>query len=940
MITGEQKEITIGGLTSTANDYDSSDGDLMVAHNLVNDGSGLKGIVNPEEVITFNCHTWGASFTKFAYVHHASTVNVYIAIDANGNAVYCKEGGSQMRSISELAGLFTADKYTIGSVGNTLVVNIVDKGLYYILWKNSKQSASDADELIGYYKYIGQTPPDIGLEFQLKLKVGFLSEGIDVDRSGTTSLTIEVDCSDAEIPSGEEWSVYYAVASSNNLFDSLMAAQNEVVAEAKKKTAFTHPFFVRYAYRMYDGNFCNVSAPVYMLPCDGYNPIYKAMYEGSEKIKYGYSYYRTYLQARIPNAYYSQLDILSDWEDIIQSVCVFVTPMILNYSETGDKLRIYGGALFDKEKEPLTMGHGVYAYIANSTKHDNTERLNDIIGYRLAPFERTEGAMEDWIEQAYNFYLLREFTLEELNDYLYLWADISRDGGTTNLEDFEQLPNGYETRSIKSASVLHTYNGRLNLANVKAMEKETFPIGDFSCYSANTDDNGHTISVSVYIEENGQYQIATANTPSSEDWTGDLGNLPGYFFYPNANAKYAVITSCTDGEARNTYYLKLTQHPFLNGAYCYDPFFSTLLANGTTEPSEMSYWEHVAAFERHNYIYTSEVDNPFIFSESGVNAIGSGSVVTIKTSTKATSEGTAFGTQPLYAFCTDGIWALEVGDTGVYAAKQPVSRETLLNDKDYAALAVDNSVIFLSDRGLMSLVGGSTSLLSTPLTGRTQTINATDLPKWTDIMKTFNGGSLLSYKEADDFLTFIKGARLAFDYVNSRCIIYRTDKKLAYVYDATSELWSTMDCEWASSVEDYPGTLVSRTVENTTTNKASLIVEKFTANGEDGFIGDGKGFYVTRPMKLESPDVMKTIRRLIERNINIGSTTKYLALYGSRDLVNWALIAAVKGHSIPRISGTPYRFFIVAGFTEITHKADVVSRLTMERAKKYMDRIR
>lgn len=35
-----------------------------------------------------------------------------------------------------------------------------------------------------------------------------------------------------------------------------------------------------------------------------------------------------------------------------------------------------------------------------------------------------------------------------------------------------------------------------------------------------------------------------------------------------------------------------------------------------------------------NYMYTSEVDNPFFFPAQGVNAIGTGEIIAIKSATK------------------------------------------------------------------------------------------------------------------------------------------------------------------------------------------------------------------------------------------------------------------------------------------------------------------
>ena len=116
------------------------------------------------------------------------------------------------------------------------------------------------------------------------------------------------------------------------------------------------------------------------------------------------------------------------------------------------------------------------------------------------------------------------------------------------------------------------------------------------------------------------------------------------------------------------------------------------------------------------------------------------------------------------------------------------------------------------------------------------------------------------------------------------------------------------------------------------------VIGRFDADAQ-ALVGDGMAFYTTRPMKLDKPDVLKTMRTLVERSISHGGA-KYLALWGSRDMVNWQLIGAVQGGKMPRISGTPYKYVIVAGWSQLDIHGDVISRLTIEERDKYQNKIR
>ena len=106
-----------------------------------------------------------------------------------------------------------------------------------------------------------------------------------------------------------------------------------------------------------------------------------------------------------------------------------------------------------------------------------------------------------------------------------------------------------------------------------------------------------------------------------------------------------------------------------------------------------------------NKIYTSEINNPFHFPVLGINTIGTGTILGISSAVKALSEG-QFGQFPLYAFTSEGVWALEVSNTGSYSARQPVTREVCINTNSITQ--IDNAVLFATNRGIM-LISGSTA---------------------------------------------------------------------------------------------------------------------------------------------------------------------------------------------------------------------------------------
>ena len=68
------------------------------------------------------------------------------------------------------------------------------------------------------------------------------------------------------------------------------------------------------------------------------------------------------------------------------------------------------------------------------------------------------------------------------------------------------------------------------------------------------------------------------------------------------------------------------------------------------------------------------------------------------------------------------------------------------------------------------------------------------------------------------------------------------------------------------------------------------------------------GLIVTRPLKLDNADILKTVDTVIQRGVfRRGHVST--ALFGSRDLFNWVLVFSSKDHYLRGFRGTPYKYF-------------------------------
>lgn len=1111
MRTGEVKEIRLKGLTSTQNDYECGDGELQVCHNAINTGDGLRPIQQAETAAELP-----AGWKGLVFVHHTSGGDIYIVVDDNGNAWWYKDDVADRTEITEPAtGLFTDGDYQITSVGNVLVVNFTgnagstgstgssNTGLHYYRWKEED----------GTYKYLGQAPPDIQLEFSAIHYEGTVTESGSIFPSDGYYIQTHRDNisikfrADMQFSQGSMLSYESAFEDYPEWLDYILGRVNEIKGEMRRQGLFMEKFFVRTAYRLYDGTYIMQSAPVLIAPSMEENPMiwpYKINAELKKDTNGSYYWeltvdskilYRTFVLGVKSTASEAEKEKLKDWEDVIDRVCVFVTPQMQSYTEdpsymiltrkekiptykaegityveeedqtviggegietlkqniNGEEWRkgayrayltdyvMYSGCIVSKRYSPPRsnsiggnisdeyytlaegndaeqessknmvmadeeMGFAAYddqmldahlyhnqglevTYTLSSINIDNEQIKNYYIRmltefggfHHIIQFEQKPGTAEEQVEQQYVFYPLKEYSLDEamklgtsedtenktmewpyleMNNASTMWprkgeeitapVDMSfvkfpKDTLDTLTARTDTLTDDYNSWQTVKPKIIHTYNGRLNAANLDIGFRNV----PWTWMGGQTGqlNSVRTFEGQVVIETNG----VTIKAPLEESYYR-LSVNAGFFYYPHPDAKRIEILSSPGGPPYTyaLYTIELKTHPYLHGAYFFDENFD--LADYTTtynseEEARSAMTTADGTLSYPNYMYTSEVDNPFFFPAQGVNAIGTGEIIAIKSATKAMSEGTAYGSMPLYAFCTDGVWPLSVGTTGLFVATNPPTRETLLGNDPDAALQIDNSIIFLSERGLMQLIGERTTLLSGDLQERFSTFDVDDLPGWTRIMGKFRGNGTNEpngadgWLEADDFLKFIQGARMAFDYINYRIIVFKpydaddTGTHTAYVYDLKSKMWATMESTLTSSVEGYPASMVNMVGDNGVT-----IIGKFDADAQ-ALVGDGMAFYTTRPMKLDKPDVMKTVRTLIERSISHDGV-KYLALWGSREMVNWQLISAVQGGKIPRISGTPYKYVIVAGWSQLDIHGDVISRLTVEEKDKYQDKIR
>ncbi|MDD3037139.1 hypothetical protein [Bacteroides sp.] len=884
----QQKEIKYTGITSTPSDYDCPDGDISTMINLINENGNLVPVNSPETIFTLE------NAQKIVYIHKTSDYCNYIIHNIGNNKVeskisYFTENPANTTNILSLGG---KKLYEITSIGNTLVI-LTDNGLIYALYKS------------GSYETLGNNPPFPSISFRLKGKVGEIKK-----------FTIKF----------KNKTKYYKEITSTNPFDQknlgLLFLDNPTTSEAiyaninpdseavKASGGFQFDFMLRYAYQLYDGSLSMHSVPIYMNAGDGTPYLMKVESfhnyvddNGSDNIgKYSMIYDVEISMHRLGSRLYYQIcnfdeikNEMEKWKDIIKDISVFITPPCYYMDQNYQPVHSF--------KNSITEGVGDGTIDLNFTmsigrENNNTEIYHKIENYAYIHFTEDTKFIPVSIKAnagdgMFNFHHICSINIKNLESGEKLLPLES--GILTELIGRKQMTGDSQKNGTIVARYAFTYNSRLNLANITIIPQITplesccqYINGEFDIFGITEIAIHKVYKYKAYIFIKSEKQDIMIDCTSTIEI-----NIPNgsYFFYPDPKA-YKLIIEREDSSGNKTYSNnKLEEHQFLNGAYnsainSFVTDFDTSILHNTSR-----------GIPYYNKIYTSEINNPFSFPSTGVKTIGSGEILGIRSATKALSQG-QFGQFPLYAFTDEGIWALEVSSEGTFIAKQPITRD-VCNNPD-SITQIDTAVLFSSDRGIM-LIQGSESICISDIINE-KPFDITTLRGYNELIKistfTDNQFQYIPFKD------YIKECMISYDYKNQRIILFNKKQDYSYVWSLKSKTWNILSSNFEYAINSYPDSYIM-TKENTLINISNTKKEKLN------------GIIITRPLKLDAPDLLKTINQTIHRGIFAESNIKTV-LYGSRDCINFIPIASNAGRSINSIHGSPYKYFRFAILTELS----------------------
>ncbi|MCI7615151.1 MAG: hypothetical protein MSS61_07360 [Bacteroidales bacterium] len=904
------KDIKYSGYTAQPSDYECHDGELAASLNLISEDNQLKPLFQP--ALKFEL----PNDKEVVFVHETNTYKHYIVLDTSNHECFYTNGDvkndlslNHIYSFTE-----TVEIYEINAIGNTLLV-LTDDGMHYFLWKNNDEG----------YKHLGTQLPELPMSFGLQASIKKVDD-----------FTIDYDgIAQSDWGKGE-----FTDTNKTRVTEQVMAKVNKFInEESVNKGKFIFPFFVRYAFRLFDGSITKHSAPILMNCCSALTPVCKAS-PVSKVGNWEQAVIRIFAaihELDVAVIEQSFIDNIKNWSDIITSVDVFISLPIYLLNQSGQCTCFYRDTDTDHLSDVYSPGKcaSVCKHV-NADKDVASKRLNEGYAYRdyESMFNDTFPS-EIVADRKFYYYVdLPHFSSDEFNKKVksvsnfYFLKSIKLGNLSTNrakieiADDYlqslaarEVMTDDYDSHDVLLPRGSFVYNSRLNLIKIQKKLFEGFNPSSLFTYKEGTTSNMPYIwstaspqqffkntqkYVDIYVHiksDNGESIVHTSGLyafgEDNEFGLSDTYEL-GWFYYPTSKA--TSIDIVCNGKII-TY--KLEPSDVLNGAIYFSRFsmFSLL---GNAAPDFIGQQTQNNIIEIPNKIYTSEINNPFYFPVLGINTVGTGEILGICAAAKALSQG-QFGQFPLYAFTTDGLWALEVSSSGTYSAKQPITRDVCINSDSITQL--DDAVLFATDRGIMLIQGSQTTCITDSIFSE-YPFNVLELNSIEQLHSKL-GHVADTCLPVKPFLGFLTNSRMIYDYVHQRIIVFNptinSEAKqytYAYVFSLKSKQWGMMYSNLHSAVNSYPDALAM-------THDNKLV--SFSDTDETLC----RGMLITRPIKLETPDVLKTIDTVIQRG-HFKKGHVQSVLYGSRDLYNWHLVWSSKDHYLRGFRGSPYKYFRIA----------------------------
>lgn len=861
------------GITRTPSDLLCEDGDLAECVNLEVRNEELVPMEMPVDMgVTL------ASGEELVHVHNISQVGRKNYIIKSGNTIKAFYLNGTNRNDYSLNVSVSGFKNCV-HLGNTLVL-YGENGATYVLFKELQ------------YTVLGNELPDVSLSFNLTGEYKLEAESYEIDETGENNSP-------------------YSITGSTDIHK---AHVNKFISEqASGQGKFMYPFFVRYALRLYNGEYVRYSAPVLMLPSIYTSPsvhLLGSQYSGGLKsAEFIIGGYVADLQMKVNNT-----DDLSNWGDVVKGISIFITRETHSYNQNyEDSDNFLKESISTSNQQLITIpcehigeitsvdkldGHTVIVNTLPTgyTKWDtdNLYNLFDIQTLNVPTFSK-DALVGDLIANSAVYYKYVDIDADDLlvmpNEYKIL----SNEYNVYPIDTIEQsekldLMGDYMTNDVLVPSFANVYNSRINMANIKRFLYKGYKPDSLSQQLSGSSD----YEVYTYIHSEGGNDIVVKSGSLYQ-----FGMYGAYLYYPDTDAYKMVIV---DKTGRKHVEVQLAEDMYSNGSY-YINLDGLTWVNGVPSISTTSVnYEFLP-----NKLFTSDVNNPYYFPLEGINTVGTGTILGISALTRPISQG-QFGEYPLMAFCTDGNFGLRVDEQGYYSGISPMQEDIILGQDKLTPL--ENSILAITKKGIM-ITEATSDMAQIALQMEGKNFDFSVLPEFTS-GATFIANIATASVDSEGFRDYLEKARMAYDYSSDRIIIYSKGKKFSYVYNFSTATVGKLVIGngdgIVTHVLDYPDSIVQ-----TTSGKLYSLYGKEDINELNA---QRMGFAITRPLKCGHALSLKTIMQVknLWAKVSGASSVQY-KIYGSNDNITY--------YQLKSRFGKPYKYYRMAIFVNMLPKESI-----------------
>ena len=692
-----------------------------------------------------------------------------------------------------------------------------------------------------------------------------------------------------------------------------------VMSNARNNNKLYNPVLLVAALRLYDGSYVAFSDPVFLLSSAGINAVIRkkaAQITVESKIEDGETKYYPETGTNRYSASLLTYDIAATLqsnipavEDIIDGVSFFISEINI-YADT-DKTGAGDAIIGNNSNLETTVGTTVATYEPEKNPWSTSSwSLSSQIN-----FAYDANLFVERIKNSSVFYEACHIPLNEINTGKEFTLPIDDLSGLTtkpyitiadnsnftnvaglylynsqlHLYGYDQdIPTGFDAISLFiPGNIPNLYNGRNilignNLQDSFSSRSKIALNGAKAIIKGENDLTGasYTITQSLMSEDNallcqGISPVLAFRMPYAKSLT----IIYSYYIDGQATAENAVYRKIEaplsqSGTSDIALFIDGNMRPILGDEISKDEYMSILKTGSQYQLGKTQ-----------NTLRVSETSNPFVFPVEKTYTLGQGQILGLAVATQPISQG-QFGQYPLYAFCSDGIWALQVSDEGLYSSVQPVSRDVC--DNPAAITQIDSAVVFTTTAGLKVISGSEINLISSSMEG--ENTDETDY----DIMPDF---SSLFVPDTERFVETLSTCRISYDYANSMLRIYPEGSDKYYVYSLESGEYSTYVGEALTTVvEGYPSSIIQVGTKLYTFDK---------------IVSDDKrkGVAITRPMAFGDPFVMKMLIDL--KTIGQLSTGSYckIGVFVSNDKNRWYRLGSLRKR--------PFKYYRFVYFSEM-----------------------